>query len=138
MIKKFLKLELDFDFTLIGITSQLRDYRLCFTVNKFTETDFRKIDELEVNFKNTPSKFFSRYLHIIEDTECEFYLIANKGNEGYLISEMKEVDYFVIIREFIDDEDLELFISRLKQIDEIQAVVELNPSRLKSKENLLF
>lgn len=138
MIKKFLKLELDFDFTLIAITSQLRDYRLCFTVNKITETDFRKIEELEVNFKNTPSKFFSRYLHTSAYAECEFYLIANKGNEGYLIPEMKEVDYFIIIREFIDEEDLEFFISRLKLIAEIQAVVELNPERLKSKENLLF
>jgi hypothetical protein len=51
---------------------------------------------------------------------------------------MKEADYFILIKEFIDEEDLNLFLARLKLIKDIQAAVEINPERLKSKENLLF
>lgn len=138
MIKKFLKLELDFNFNLLAITSQLRDYRLCFVINKYTETDFRRVEDLNLAFKNLPIKYFSKYLYCTEDFGCEFYLIANKGTEGYLIPEMKETDYFVLIKQYIDDEDLDLFISQLKLIEDIQAVVAINPEKLKSKENLIF
>lgn len=138
MNKKFLKLELDFDFILIALTSQLKDYRLCFHINKVAETDFRKVDELELQLKESEPRYFSRYLHQIPNSECEFYLIANRGSDGFLIPEMKESDYFILIKEFIDDEDLELFLSQLRRINDIQAAVEVNPAKLKSKENLLF
>lgn len=138
MIKKFLKLELDFSFILIAITSQLKDYRLCFALNKFTESDFRKIEDLGLTLKNEQEKFFSRYYYKSTNSEYELFLIANKGTEGYLIPEAKESDYFLIIKEFIDDEDLDLFLSQIKQINDIQSVVEINPDKLKSKENLLF
>lgn len=138
MNKKLLELEFDFDFKLIAITSPLKDYRLCFIINKFTETNFRKVDDLEIELKNKPKNYFSRYLYFPENTECEFNFIANKGIDGYLVPEMKEVDFFIIIKEFIDEEDLDLFFSQLKQVNEIQAVVEINPKLLKSKDNLLF
>ncbi len=138
MIKKFLKLELDFEFLLIGITSQLKDYRLCFLINKFTEFDFRKDDDLAISFKNLPKKLFSRYVYMPETLECEFIFLGNKGSDGFLIPEMKEVDYFIMIKYFIDEEDLDLFLTQLKNIDEIQAVVEIDPAKLRSKENLIF
>ncbi|WP_017258000.1 IPExxxVDY family protein [Pedobacter arcticus] len=138
MNKKLLHVELDFDFKLIALTSPSKDYRLCFAINKFTESDFRKTEDLEISLKNAPKKFFSRYVYYPENIECEFIFLANKGNEGFLIPEMKAVDYFILIKEFIDEEDLELFLSQLKQLNEIQAVVELDPEKIKSKENLIF
>ena len=138
MIKKFLKLDFDFDFVLIAVTSPLKDYRLCYKVNLAAQTDFRKIEDLTLNFKENGFKYHSCYLHKIPDSDCQFYFIANKGSNGFLISEMKEVDYFIIIKEFIDEEDLSHFLDRLKSINDIQAAIEINPKRLKSKENLLF
>ncbi len=111
---------------------------LCFNINKLVATDFRKIDDLELGFKGMAPNFFSMYLHQLIDSECEFFLISNKGTKGFLIPEMKETDYFVLIKGFIDDEDLNFFLERLKIIKDIQAAVEINPERLKSKENLLF
>lgn len=138
MKKKLLDVGLDFDFKLIAITSPLKDYRLCFAINKFTEFDFRKADELEISFKNTPKKFFSMYVYDPGNIECEFILLCNKGTDGLLVPEMKAVDYFILIKGFIDEEDMDLFLSQLKNIKEIQAVVELNPEKIKSKENLIF
>jgi hypothetical protein len=138
LIKKFLKLELDFNFVLIAITSPLKDYMLCYNINKWVATDFRKIDDLALSFKGVAPNYFSIYLHQLIDSECEFFLISNKGTNGFLIPEMKETDYFVLIKGFIDDEDLNFFLERLKIIKDIQVAVEINPERLKSKENLLF
>jgi len=136
--KKFLKLELDFDFILISITSQLRDYRLCHYLNKALGFDFRKIDDHEIIFIGQSPKFYSRYLYYIEEVTPFYYLISNKSPEGYLIPELKGSDYFVVIKDFIDDEDLDLFIQKARNIPDVQAIVELDPTKLKSKENLIF
>lgn len=138
MNKKFLKLELDFDFILLSITSQLRDYRLCYQINKILNFDFKKIEDLEINYAGEHEKYHSCYIHFIEDVSAKYYLISNKGTDGYLIPELKGTDFFVIIKDFIDDEDLDFFLKQIKKIDDIQAIVELDPKKLKSRENLIF
>ncbi|ADY53299.1 hypothetical protein Pedsa_2758 [Pseudopedobacter saltans DSM 12145] len=138
MNKKFLKLELDFDFILLSITSQLRDYRLCHYINKALDFNFEKVDDHEITFVGQSPKFYSKYLYYIEEVTPFYYLISNKGSDGYLIPELKGSDYFVIIKDFIDDEDLQYFIQTARNIPDIQAIVELDPTKLKSKENLIF
>lgn len=138
MNKKFLKLELDFDFILISITSQLRNYRLCHYLNKVLNFDFVKIEDHEISLKGQSPKFYSKYLYYIEDITPFYYLISNKSPDGYLIPELKGSDYFIIIKDFIDDEDLTFLIQTAKSIPDVQALVELDPTKLKSKENLIF
>ena len=132
-----LKYELDLDFVLIAITSSLKDYMLCFKINRQLRTEFARIEELEVPVKDGFS-FFSRYLHTNPESETDFFLLANKGTEGFLVPEMKGVDYFILIRSFIDDEDLNNLLEGLNKLPEIVVAVEVNPERLKSKENLIF
>lgn len=81
---------------------------------------------------------FNRYGYFPENQETEFYIVSNKGPEGILIPEMNGVDYFLLIKNFIDDEDLELWLKQIKQIPDVIAAVEVEPKKLKSKENLIF
>ena len=71
-------------------------------------------------------------------TETELYIISNKGTEGFLVPEMKKVDFFLLIRNYIDDDDLKLIISKLNKVPEVLVAVEVDPKKLKSKENLIF
>ena len=132
-----LKYELDLDFVLIAITSPLKDYMLCYKINKQLTTGFARIEELEIPSKDGFS-FFSRYQYTTPGTETDFFLLANRGTEGFLIPEMKRVDYFILIRNFIDDEDLNHLLEGLNKLPEIVVAVEVNPEKLKSKENLIF
>ena len=139
MNKITLKLELDFDFIVLAITTSLKDYRLCFYLNKFAPANFIRVDELALPLSNSHTvALFNRYTYLPENNDTEFYLLSNKGSEGLLIPEMNRVDYFLVIKNFIDDEDLEAWISHLKQIPEVLAAVEVDVKKLKSKENLLF
>lgn len=139
MNKVILKYEPDFDFVLIAITASLKDYRLCFRINKQLNIQFCRVDELPLQLiKNEYPSFFSRYQYLTEQSGAEFYLLANKGTNGYLIPEMKTADYFILIRNFIDEEDLENFISGLNKIPEVQVAAEVDAKKLKSKENLIF
>ncbi len=139
MNRTTLKFELDLDFVLLAITSQLKDYIFCFKINKQLGTDFCKVTDLEHPFNASDKTFyFSRYFYLMPQTETELYIIANKGTEGFLVPEMKKVDFFLLIRNYIDDDDLKLIISKLNKVPEVLVAVEVDPKKLKSKENLIF
>jgi hypothetical protein len=72
------------------------------------------------------------------EADTELYIIANKGFEGFLVPEMKKADFFILIRNYIDLEDLKQLISQLNKIPEILVAIEVDPKKLKSKENLIF
>ncbi|MFD2161357.1 IPExxxVDY family protein [Paradesertivirga mongoliensis] len=132
-----LKYELDLDFVLIAITSQLKDYMLCFKLNRQLNINLYKIDELVIE-SNSNEIFFSRYQYQIPESETDVYLLANKGDQGYLIPEMKRVDYFILIRNYISEEEVEQMIDDINKLPEILAAIEVDPRKLKSKENLIF
>lgn len=139
MNRKILSFELDLDFKLIAIASYLRDYRLCYHINKELNTDFRKVSDYCLNlFPGNEPLQFSQYSFKIEALETEFYIIANQGIAGYLIPEMGEINYFMLIKNHFDDEDLDNMLRRLQYIKEIEMIKLVDPKSIKSNENLLF
>lgn len=139
MNRTTLKFELDLDFVLLAVNSQLKDYIFCFKINKQLGTDFCKVTDLELPFNaGNETFYFSRYFYLMPQTETELYIIANKGTEGFLVPEMKKVDFFLLIRNYIDEDDLKLIISKLNKVPEVLVAVEVDPKKLKSKENLIF
>ena len=139
MNKRILKFEIDLDFVLIAITSPLKDYRLCYYINKQLSFNFIRQTDLgiDIHHNNQPA-LFSIYHHYWETTETEFYFIANKGSDGLLIPEMREVDYFLMIKNYIDNHELDELVTQLNKIPEIVAAVKIDPKKIKSRENLLF
>nr|WP_255486924.1 IPExxxVDY family protein [Mucilaginibacter sp. SP1R1] len=137
--RKFLKFEIDFDFVLIAVTTSLKDYRVCYLINKFLNFNFIKSNDLSVDiYQGSEPVLFSLYHYQWETTETDFYFIGNKGSEGYLVPEIKSADYFLMIRNYIDDDDLDNLISTINKIPEIVAAVKIDPKKIKSRENLLF
>ncbi len=139
MTKLTLKYEPDLNFVLIAITVPLKDYRFCYALNKQLNIRFDRIDELSLkNYPNEELVYFTRYFCNVAESETDYYLLANKGTEGFLIPEMKKVDFFILIRNYIDDDSLEYLISRINKIPEVLVATEVDPKKLKSKENLIF
>jgi hypothetical protein len=138
--KLTLKYEIDLDFILIAITSPLKDYRLCYFINKFTKLQLAKKDDyLLTGTRESQTLKFSFFQFFTPHSETEFHLISNKGIEGgYLVPEMLHFDYFLIIKNFIDDEDLELLESAIHSIPDVLVASKIAPEKLKSKENLIF
>ena len=137
--RKTLKFEIDLDFVLVAITTSLRDYRLCHHINKRLNFDFTKKPDLELDIiRGAGPVFFSLYQYHWEASETDFYFIANKGSDGYLVPEMRKADYFLMIKNYIDDDDLDKLVSALNKIPEIVAAVKIDPKKIKSRENLLF
>lgn len=139
MNKIILKYELDLNFILIAITSPLKDYRLCFYINRESGLNLQKEEDYTLQPDGNSTHFFTKYSDISPTEETEFYLLGNRGLEGgILIPEMKNVDFFMVIKGFIDDEDLRALLSSLIKIEDIIVASEIDVTKLKSKENLVF
>ncbi len=137
--RKTLKIDIDLDFVLIAITTSLKDYRICYLINKYLNFNFTKSNDLELEMlQDAEPVYFSKYDYHWEASETDFHFIANKGSDGYLVPEMRKADYFFMIKNYIDDNDLEKLLSTLNKIPEIVAAVKIDPKKIKSRENLLF
>lgn len=146
--------EYDHNYTLIGIHSTLEDYRIAYFLNKNLNTNLKR-------FKNDldfPSKKCSFSLFIYENvsTFTSWSLIANKyvfvnsvmsydnnlfkeeSKTSFLISEKKQVDYFIKINGNIDQIFLQNILSKINNTHNIITSYPIDPYDLKSKDNLIF
>ena len=139
MNKTYLKLSLDLDFILVAITASLKDYVFCHQVNKHLEFNFEKVDDHEVFFNiDEPPLAFSKYYFFIEQGENDCFILNNRNREGFLIPELPNVDYFMIIQQYLDKEDLNYIVSGLNKLPDIQVAVVVDPLKLKTRENLIL
>lgn len=140
MNKTYLKLSLDLDFVLIAITASLKDYMLCHQINKNLGFEFvRQKEDHEVYFNVDEAPLsFSKYHFFVEEGEVDYFLVSNRNAEGFLVPEMNKVDFFMIIQQFITKEELNTVLSRLNKLPDIQVAAQIDPYKLKSKENLIM
>ena len=138
MNKKILNTELDLNFHLVAITTHLKGYKLCFLINRFLNMGFERMElDYCIAYPGAVTKFFSQF-YFKNNSESEFYIFANKGAEGVLIPELKEIDFIMLLKNYYDTQELATILEALKQIKEIQATMQVSPKKLKSKENLIF
>ncbi len=138
MNKTYLKLSLDFDFILIAITASLKDYVLCHHINTKLHFNFEKMEDHEVFFDlESPPVSFSKYYFYVEQGDNEYFILSNRSPEGFLIPEMSKVDYFMIIRQYLDQEDLNYILTGLNKLPDIQVAAKIDPVKLRSRENLI-
>lgn len=139
MAKQKLLVEYDFDFTLIGVSCHIEDYKFCWNVNKKLEMNFLREEDLEITGKSTKkNSAFSIYSWENEENYTSYFILSNKGSSGYLVPEHKNIDYFFLIKGPITAKDKASLITEVKLIDAVQTAFEIDPKQLKSKYNLLF
>ena len=140
MKKAKLQIEPTFDFELLGIVSPIREYRMAWLVNQELELNLVKVDDLELEFLN------SAKLEIAQDflslPHGFIQLLKNKALNSaqqlaYLVPELKNLDYFLLVQDETEQMDLSNFMEKLSRNPLVQSIVRIDISKLKSKENLL-
>jgi hypothetical protein len=139
MSKKVHKVDfpVEYDFVLLAIISSLKDYRLCFELNKKLKLKFIRQSDLELKDARHNRSEFTFFRCRNSKTQEELILIMNKGSNGILIPEMKNVDYFMLIKNH-PVAMIEKLISGMNEIENISGVYALEPAELKSSENFLM
>ena len=135
-MKNVLNVDDDYDFSLMGISCHAKDYRLCWEINKALGVDLEK--KSYADGENQPDEPFSNASYFDEENHIDYVLIGNKYEGGLLIPEYPQLDYFLRIYGPQHEHFADSCKSSLHSVDLVLAVIELKPSQLKSKMNLIF
>lgn len=133
MSKTRLQFEHDYDFYLVGVVCHEKDYRLCWMLNTLFNLKLAKIDD-----HATEHSTHSMFSYNQEDYFRDYYLIANRGKDGMLVEEHKQIDYFFIVKGSIESDERKHLTEQIKKADMILGAYTIDAQTLKSKHNLVF
>ncbi|MDQ3394627.1 MAG: IPExxxVDY family protein [Bacteroidota bacterium] len=142
MKKNKLVVDYEFNFKLLGLISTAKDYKLAWSINIALAIKLVKNQDLKIEFVNDKHLIISNY--IFETENSSLRLLKNKTLEvvdpafSYLMPELKDFDYFIIIDDSAGSFSAPEVINKIKKISWIQYIANLDTVKLKSKENLIF
>jgi len=144
-------------YKLIAIHCRLEDYRLAYLLNKNLDLKLaRKEDDLDFQYLKSSYSIFEWYN---QDQYVTWNLVSNvckKEEESlyssgtlfdtnekvlktyHLISQYKNVDYFIKISDEIQNVNEKLILNTLQTIPQIITSYTVNPLKIKSKDHLIF
>ncbi|MBV9961475.1 MAG: IPExxxVDY family protein [Parafilimonas sp.] len=125
---------------LLGIMSQLKNYRFCWLVNYQLYYDFRLLTDAEVQIKKkTRNYFFQVYQFCETEREITHYIYHNQFEGEYLLPEFKHFDFLWLLKgDVVTEEEVLDLQQNLKTINGIQLVTELAHAKIKNKGNLIL
>lgn len=147
----------EYNYVLIGIASSDSDYRLSWQLANTLHTEFRRADDLKiVDNKYSEPLLFSVYeggnsnderIRLISNKGCSSTTIKKQNNAApllnvdsdrpILIAEYKQIDYFFLVQKN-ENVNNEIYFAKLKTINTIQFLQNLDIRLLKSREKLIF
>ena len=142
--------DLEKDYKLIAIHSDIEPYKLAFEINKKLKIQLKR-SSFDLTFKNK-SSIFDLYKHISEVFNTKLYLILNKSTDkkktkgqllfenfdeqSFLIPELRKAQYLLKIEG--GGFDIDNLIKKLNEIDNVISTYRTEVSSIKSKYNLIF
>ena len=154
--------EYDYDFILIGICSPIKDYHMCYKLNKELGTSFYR-SRLDVSmdfFDGIEKAQFSLYEYWDKQYENQWYLLSNRcqilcderlQNKGtifdgiiqnektkYLIPENSKVDFYLQLHGIFSENRKLNMIKNIKKLNRIVSAYEISIKDIASKENLII
>jgi hypothetical protein len=129
----------EYTFTVIGISSDEPDYRLIWHLNESLGWELARIDNLLITLPRQEAKQeFPLYAFFDEMTLLQYHLIANRCETGYLLDDLRNIDYVLKITGEVTSSEKEKLLGLIKNTPAIRACFLLDPEGLKSKHKLLF
>lgn len=142
MAKNKLQVSYDFDFLILALNANVKPYKLAWSINKELGLNLIMAENIEIGFNEKKSLSILNYIDTDEFRTVR--LIKNRVEEtevafnAYLLPELKNFDYFLLLENETNTFDENAFISEIKQIPFVQFTTKINAQTLKSKDNLIF
>jgi len=139
MVKK-IKLDYspEYDFIVIAIVSFEKDYKIVWDINNSLGYDFARSDDyLAYHKKRKMDQEFSTFIFHDEKDYIDFRIITNKSDQGYLLEEIKNIDYIILIKGDFEESYDKKVLAQLQNLKSVQSAFLLDLSKLKGKERLI-
>ena len=133
----------EIDYNLIGIVSNLKEYKLAWVLNKIFSFDLQKVKNLKI--KKQKRNFFEISNFLYQSDDYDIRLIKNKilrgtdiDEELYLIKNLSRFDYLFQIYDYRKKFNLNIIISKLNSESSIQFANFVDINFVKEKDLLLI
>jgi hypothetical protein len=140
--KTRLSFDFDYDFDLLGLVSAVKGYKLAWALNHALHIRFVKEKDINIEFLANKNIIISNF--IFRTTYSSLRLLKNRSEDNnsrgmvYLLPELKEFDYFLMVQDQGDTFIFRDIAARLRSVNVIQFISKIETANLKSKENLIF
>jgi hypothetical protein len=135
--KHTLSVSIEEDYCLLGISTDEPDYKLCWLINNRLKTDFVKVKDLELfHKKQQAEQSFPMFLFEDENAMLTYRLIGNKTENGYYLSDIRNIDFVLYIQGELVREDLDTLVAALNTIPSVRMCVPVHLSRIREKDRL--
>lgn len=141
VLHKMAKLKLDLEpdpaVTVIGISSHVHDYRLCWSINRSVGLSLtrRRTDIAEEN--NGITARYSAYDHVDEASQARLTLVNNHSGDGILLKEQRQADFFLVVDNELAENTPDL-LDRLRRADFVLTAFPLPFEQLRAGHKLLL
>lgn len=104
------------DIKIVGICTHLEDYKLAWHINKLLNINLVKYSDIV----NEDGIEFSFYLYDGGENCNTYNLVEISNAEGRWVKFSPPTDYLIVIRNFINDENLANHLNKIKHIEGVQ------------------
>ena len=123
----------DYEFVVLAINSHIKGYKLCWNIN----------NQLGFNFEMTDAHIISEDLEFTRYSmrnkkDAKLDILSNRSKKGFLIPSQKSVNYFLVIKDENWNEIKESFLLKLRAINEILLVFELDLLKIKNSNRFII
>jgi len=126
------------NYTFIGLSTQLKDYRLTFYLNKIPSFHFARITDLAVRLARFEEQAeYSLYSSHNDEALNTCYLLSNRNADHILVPSLKQMDYFLIFDGSLKEQEKNELLAAFRAIPNLQLAAEVNPERVRQFESLI-
>jgi hypothetical protein len=137
-----LDIEYDYGFSLFGVVSPIKDYKLAWAMNHILDLHLIKQQDLCYDVQEKERLLISNFEHTSEHSVVRLFRNRAIGThnlkKAFLLPELKEFDYVLQITGGMQRYHPEEFIKKLLNSPMVQYVKQFDPLTLKFRENLIF
>ncbi|MCA1751709.1 MAG: IPExxxVDY family protein [Cryomorphaceae bacterium] len=137
MAKFTLDITDEYPYTLLGINTSLKGYRLAWNLNRNLNLRLQREDPIEAFNKLKEKVNFSFYSFIEENRNTVYRLIENRSGGNFFIPEQPRCDYLLIIDRPSEQGSNEM-LKIIRGISSVSMAFEIQIESLKSKQNILL
>ncbi len=122
-----------YEWILFGLVTAEPDYRVSLALNKKLGTTLCSTTPLTIHDDNETKLMFSKFSSSSGAAGMICDLISNRSGKSWLIRKMKNIDYFFVIYDIIEDAEISNLLSDLRETDCINAAFIIEPGIIKDK-----
>lgn len=136
MARKKLQLVATPDVTVIGISSHVEDYRLCWAMNRAMDLNLtRRREDITSDEKGSAARF-SAFDQTDEHAIVRWSLVHNHCGKDLLVKEQKQADYFLVLDSEVASERPAL-IEQLREVEFVLTAFPVDLRKLRAGHKLL-